>query len=801
MNISPENKILVGKISDFLIKKVVELWGVQKASWRFHLQPNHEELVLKLLEYLRSEFNPESVHYATAWFLCYKDQPEELACLVAGQKWKQQEIRARGFGCWLWQSAHPSDCARDLFMEEFAWESQTPIPDAKSELYFASDVLSSWLGRMPRQSEYLQPMNPVPDSRALDMIETLLKREIIPWSCYESSHYARYSIILHKAGRYSMDLCRQVLNLYPQIAIDEHVRSRNALQPYLRDVIYEFAAELTEENSRRFCYFGWPTGARWVIRACENVERLGLTTLVSSPKDDHDRNHAIRKIAEIKDFLPDDDLSSFRSQLTRFSPTTRRLVAACSPVARNYLLDDPACALPPAFDLFKEKFLSFDKATHIYFDNSPELDNGVLPVSEFKPLVAELGETGQKWMLEQFAQEGGRAEHALLLLKGLFGMDRAKIEASIARSGQSAVKAYGLLPLPETEPERTNDLLQRYTRITEYADEALKFKAGRRTNSLAAARVGLANLAQSAGFPTPIAMEIEIMLSSSKFAESLPFISHDSYDARIILTATGPIIVVEKLGRPQKSVPAALKKCSDFLTLKEKLVTLEKQFQHFMEIFEQMMISQSPIITDDFSKMFALPVSRWILQRLLIKNGNCVGLIDESGASMTGIACNQVLEGNISIMHPIQLPENELADWKRHFVSQELASPFPQLMREIYFLPDDELNNNDCKRFAGISVDCSTAIRKLSKLGWTATKVDYPFFYKTFPQHGVRASLLPGDSIAGFDRGDDFLIDTFCFSPAESDYFSHYDPMPLGKVSPIALSEVIRDLVLAFGER
>ncbi len=802
MNISPENTILAGKISDFLIEKVVELWGIQERSWSFHLHPDYDNLASKLLGYLRCEFNPELVTSSTAWLLCYKDQPEELTWWKTSQKWKAREIRARvSFGCWLWQSTNPSDYARDLFMEEFAWESQTPIPDAKNELYFAFDVLSSWLGRVPRQSQYQQPISPVPDSRALDMIESLLRMEIIPWSYNESSsHYARFSIILKNAGRYSMDLCRQVLNRYPQIAIDNDVNNGRALEPYLTEVIYEFAAELTEENSHRFCYFGWPTGARWVIRACENVERLGLTTLVSSPKDAYDLNHAIRKIAAIKAFLPDDDLASFKLQLSSFSPATRRLVAACSPVARNYLLDDPTCVIPPAFDVFKEKFLSYNKALHIYFENSPEPDNGVLPVNEFKPLVAELGETGRKWMLEQFAQQGGQAEQALLLLKGLFGMDREKIEASIARSSQTAVKAYGLLPLPDTEPERTNDLLQRYTRICEYTNEVAKFKAGRRTNSLAAARVGLTNLAQSAGFPSPIAMEIEIMLSSSKTAETLPSIPHDSYDARIILTSTGPEIVVEKLGRPQKSVPAAMKKSNDFVMLKEKLVGIEKQFQHFIEIFEEKMVSQSPIAANDFSKMFTLPVSRWILQRLLLRNGNCIGLIDDGGSSITGSACNQVLDGNVSIIHPVQLPENEVADWKRHFVSQELESPFPQLTRDTYFLRDDEINTNDCKRFAGISVDCSTAIRKLSKLGWTATKVDYPFFYKTFPQHGVRASLLPGDGIRGFDSGDDFLIASFCFSPADSMYFNHSEPITLGKVSPIAFSEVIRDFSLAFGK-
>lgn len=784
-------------LAAFLIEKIGKLWVGQESSGHYHTHPDFENVASKLLTLLASEFGPEEVTASTAKLLCYQHRPQELEWSKVCHTWKIREKRQRiSFGACLWQATYPSNFARDLFLEEFEWETQTPFPNPLwVDIGLASGVLDSWLGKPGRWlGSDVPPIRSTPDERALEMIEVILRRGLFGWSKHTKlSVYASFFFALKDSGRLEMDLFRQVLNLEPGIATYDYKR---ILERELMDAFYEFAAELNEENSRRFCHLRQPSGARWVIRACENVERLGLTTLASRPADAYDLRYAIRKIARIDDFSQGDEIASFKAELNRFSSNTRRLVAASSPVARPQLLDDPASALPEVFDRFKERFLSFNPSFSIYFDNSADPTNGVLPVSELRELATELGETGRRWMIEEFAQLGGEAQHAVLLLNGLFGIDRKKIEASITRSNQTAVKAYGLFELPAAEPARSKELLARYARIKQYAKDAGSFKAGRRTNSLAAAQAGLANLAQSAGFASATAMEIEIMLSSGGASEMPSTISFESSMVSVNLTPSGPKLVVSKGGKPQKSVPAALKKLPAFVDLEEKRAAMADQFLHFSSLFEGKMVGESPIPEAEFSKLMQLPISKWIVQRLLLRNGDFIGLLDDAGTCLDNMKETRPISGEVFIVHPVLLPEEQISAWRSRLESRGLESVFPQLAREIYLLDENEIGVSGCKRFAGRSVDCTKAVRALTGLGWTASKVDYPFFYKTYQTQGLRVSLLPGDSIASFEGGEDFLIDDFCFSSSAREYFDHYSPIPLRDVQQVVFSEVVRDLTL-----
>jgi len=250
-------------------------------------------------------------------------------------------------------------------------------------------------------------------------------------------------------------------------------------------------------------------------------------------------------------------------------------------VAREHLLDDPECALPPVFDEFKQLLLSCNRAIHTYFDNFSDATDGVLPVAELRRLAEGLGEVGRSQLLEEFAQDGARGKIALLLLKGLFDLDRKNTEASVSRGSQAAIKAYGLYSLPADEPARSAELAARYRRIQAFAQEAQKLKAGRRLNSLAAARAALGNLAQVAGFRSIVAMELEIMSTSDDEVHALPSFSIEPYLAKIAMSAAGPELIIEKNGRPQKAVPAAIKKLPGFVAFKERLPALADQFGHF----------------------------------------------------------------------------------------------------------------------------------------------------------------------------------------------------------------------------
>lgn len=785
------------KISDFITEKVGELWDPLTSTWGWHQHPDGDQLSAEFLEQMHREFGEEEATRATAELLCFENRPQDLEWWATSVSWKEREKHLRvGFGAWLWQAHHPSALAQELFMREIEWQTLHPLPPFSHKPYLAGFVLTSWMGKVPSAFGFsIKPIRQAPDPRSLEMVETIIRREWLPWfSQQRESFYGQALVVLKTAGRMESDLLRHALTVAPGLAICNDVRNANALEPELSDVVYEFAAELTEENSHRFCYFSRSSGARWVIRACENAERLGLTTLASSKPDEYDRNHAIRKISDIDSFLPTDDLNEFKAELSRFSPTTRRLVAGCSAVARDYLLDDPECAMPPAFDAFKELFLSCNRAIHTYFDNSSDPTDGILPIAELLRLAEGLGEVGRAQLLEEFSQLGGQGQHAVLLLKGMFDLDRKKTEASVSRSSQAAVKAYGLYPLPADEPARGTDLAERYARIQAFAQEASKLKAGRRLNSLAAARVALANLAQVAGFRSTTAMELEIMSATGGAIEGLPAFHHESLHARIQLTPGGPELVIEKGGRVLKSVPPAIKKVAGFLAIREQVAELSERFRQFSAMLEGWMVSETPIPEEQLAKLLKLPVSRWMLERLLLTDGKNMGVIDDSGGKLGGIGDSHPITGELRIVHPVHLSSDLLATWRDHFNSRDLEPPFPQLGRETHRVLADEAEATDCTRFVGISLECNEALRKFTNVGWSHGRVDYPFFYKAFPAHGLRATLPPGNAIGSLTYGEEFLTSTLSFSPIEHYYFDHHSPLPLGQIPEIVFSEAIRDL-------
>jgi hypothetical protein len=784
-------------ISHFISEQIGKHWGSLESTWGWHAHPDGERLSAEFLENLFHEFGEEAATRSTAELLCFEHRPQALEAWTQSAKWKEAELRLRvGFGAWLWQAHHPSDLAKELFLREIEWQTREPLPSFIHKPYLAGYVLISWLGKASSIFGFhIKPIRQSPDTRSLEMMETIIRREWMPWIFQQQSEfYGQGLVTLKTANRMDHTLLRQALTVTPGLAICNAVCNTAALEPELSEIIYEFAAELTEENSHRFCYFSRLSGARWVIRACENVERLGLSTLASSKPDAYDRNFAIRKIAAIEQFLPTDDLNAFKAELSRFSPATRRLIAGSSTLAREDLLDDPACSMPPAYDAFKTLFLSCNRALHTYFDNSSDPTDGVLPVVDLLRLAEGLGEVGRAQLLEEFVQMGDQAQHAVLLLKGLFGIDRKKIEASVARSSQAAVKAYSLYPLPYAEPARTKDLAERYARIQDYTREAAKLKAGRRLNCLAAARVALANLAQVAGFHSTIAMELEIITSSGAETEQLPTFEHESLHAHLKFTPGGPVLVIEKAGRVLKIVPPALKKVAGFKAFQEQMAELSERYTQFSLLFEDWMISQTPIPKDTLAKLLKLPLSRWLLQRLLLADENTLGVIDAGGNFIAQDGSTQPTTDGLHIVHPVELSADSLASWRAHFKSCELEPPFQQLERETHRVLAEEAAATLCNRFAGVSLDCDKALRIFTKLGWSAGRVDYPFFYKAFPAHGLRATLLPGNAIASLTYGDEFVTDSLSFSPLAEYYFDHYDPLPLGQIREIAFSETIRDL-------
>lgn len=72
----------------------------------------------------------------------------------------------------------------------------------------------------------------------------------------------------------------------------------------------------------------------------------------------------------------------------------------------------------------------------------------------------------------------------------------------------------------------------------------------------------------------------------------------------------------------------------------------------------------------------------------------------------------------ISLVHPVELSEDELSAWTEQLKDYEIVQPFAQLSRPVYCPTSDELNEVDVKRFYGKEVINQTLTSRMEKNGW-----------------------------------------------------------------------------------
>lgn len=85
----------------------------------------------------------------------------------------------------------------------------------------------------------------------------------------------------------------------------------------------------------------------------------------------------------------------------------------------------------------------------------------------------------------------------------------------------------------------------------------------------------------------------------------------------------------------------------------------------------------------------------------------------------------------ISLVHPIELTDEEIATWSEQLSDYEITQPFPQLSREVYRAEESELEKQEIIRFKGKSLVNLTLMSRMLKNGWyKGTAQDAGFFYE-----------------------------------------------------------------------
>lgn len=282
-------------------------------------------------------------------------------------------------------------------------------------------------------------------------------------------------------------------------------------------------------------------------------------------------------------------------------------------------------------------------------------------------------------------------------------------------------------------------------------------------------------------------------------------------ELRVTGTASTELVWLRPDGRPQKSVPKAIKEGHS-----EELRSLTATAKEIQKLL--------PAQRDRLERLYLLPrqwdLATWreryldhplvgTLARRLVWRFDGAGesrtgcwrggeIVDAEGHPLTGLDATRV-----ALWHPLDSNSGQVLAWRRALEGWEVVQPFKQAHREIYLLTDAERRTRTySNRFAAHILKQHQFAALCRQRGWTYT------LQGQWDSHNVPTRLLPEldlqvefwvESLADqthFTEAGIYLYITtdqvrFCDSAG--------GPRPLEQVPPLLFSELMRDVDLFVG--
>jgi hypothetical protein len=277
------------------------------------------------------------------------------------------------------------------------------------------------------------------------------------------------------------------------------------------------------------------------------------------------------------------------------------------------------------------------------------------------------------------------------------------------------------------------EALQRYLELKEFEKGSNQFGPERRANEHAAVQVGLANLAQVAGYPDALRLEwaMEAQLAQEKNPIGRVWKIGD-HRAELVIQGGEPEFIFHSKDKLLKSAPASLKSDNCYEEMKELLALVKKQYKRLKITFERMMCGEELLTGLDLENLSKLPVAEYLISRLVFAVGTykrrAFGVYH--CGSLVGLDKKEIKlapSDPLTIAHAHTLYEHgELAGWQSAIVEREWNQPFKQVFREVYLPTETERAAAECARFSGQAVRSAVASRLLSSRAWEMKSSDTP---------------------------------------------------------------------------
>ena len=428
-----------------------------------------------------------------------------------------------------------------------------------------------------------------------------------------------------------------------------------------------------------------------------------------------------------------------------------------------------------------------------------DLREGAADVDWFQRSIALLNDDQWQALLRaaRYASRAGGHKRALTYAQALRGeLDPAELLARIDdKRHQDAVRALGLLPLPEDD-SRTGVLLERYERLHRFLRESRRFGAQRRESEKRAVQLGLDNLARRAGFADANrlrwAMEREAV---SDLAVGPVTVERDGATIALSIDPEGqPRLAVQSGGKKRKTVPAKLKKDQAVAALLDRRKDLRMQFSRVRTSLEESMVRGEKWSSRELRDLCEHPIVAPSLRQLVLVGDRLRGFPVEGGRALRD-ADGRIepidAEDSLRIAHPVDLlAMGDWPRWQRTCFAEDRKQPFKQVFRELYApSPAETAEGTRSNRYAGHQVQPRQAIALLGKRGWILRPEEG--VSRTDHDAGITARLEFAESFYTPAQVEGLTLEEVIFCRRDE-----WQPLNLSQVPPRLFSETLRDLDL-----
>ncbi len=173
----------------------------------------------------------------------------------------------------------------------------------------------------------------------------------------------------------------------------------------------------------------------------------------------------------------------------------------------------------------------------------------------------------------------------------------------------------------------------------------------------------------------------------------------------------------------------------------------------------------------------------------------------------------QELEGAewVSLVHPADMPDEELAAWREHLDRFGITQPFPQIRRAVERMDALHGNRREIRIVEGRTLDAADLRGRAFGRGWALGPTGGGGFvgscFKRFPAAGVDAHLAVEDFHSMSGRGTHVVLGTALFAEAGQEGQPAWLPtadekhvLRLDQVPAVVWSETLADLKAIAGE-